>query len=68
MGHPKHAEVRAGYRVERSGRTARIILDGEWTTAQATALDAALQKIDLSGAQEIQIDASGLKKLDSAGA
>jgi phospholipid/cholesterol/gamma-HCH transport system permease protein len=68
VGHPKHADVRAGYRVERSGRALRLILDGEWTTAQATQLDAALQKIDLSGAQDVEIDASGLKRLDSAGA
>lgn len=68
MGHPKHAEARAWFRVERRGRVLRLILEGDWTTAEATQLDKALHGLSTADASEIEIDASGLTHMDSAGA
>ncbi len=64
----KHAETRAWYRAERRGRALRLIIEGEWTIAEAAQLDAALHGLSIGDAQEIEFDTTGLKHLDSAGA
>ncbi|MGQ0741141.1 MAG: ABC transporter permease [Alphaproteobacteria bacterium] len=68
MGHPILAEPRAGFRLERRGRAARLVLDGEWTIGESTRLDSELHGLDPGDAQEIEIDASGVERMDSAGA
>jgi phospholipid/cholesterol/gamma-HCH transport system permease protein len=68
LRHSKHAETRAWYRAERRGRTLRLIIEGDWTIADAAQLDAALQGLSIGDAQDIEFDTAGLKHLDSAGA
>ena len=67
-GKLKHAETRAWFHTERRGRALRLILEGNWTTAEATQLDASLRGLAVGDAPEIEIDANALKHLDSAGA
>jgi phospholipid/cholesterol/gamma-HCH transport system permease protein len=67
-GKLKHADTRAWFHAERRGRTLRLILQGNWTTAEATQLDASLRGLTAGDAPEVEIDASALKHLDSAGA
>jgi phospholipid/cholesterol/gamma-HCH transport system permease protein len=59
--------TRASVRVERGGRVARVIAEGEWTVRDAPRLDAELRKIDLGGASEAAIDGTAITRLDSAG-
>jgi phospholipid/cholesterol/gamma-HCH transport system permease protein len=59
---------RAQFRVEREGRLARLIADGEWTVRDAARIDSQLRNLDLADANEAVIDGNGIKRLDSAGA
>lgn len=68
LGKLKHAPPRAWFRAERKGRVLRLILEGEWITTEAAQLDAALRGLSTENTPEIEIDASALKHLDSAGA
>ncbi len=54
----------AWFRVERDVFTA----GGTWTVAESARLDEALQKLDAGPGRAIAMDASGIEKLDSAGA
>lgn len=58
---------RAQLRVERQGRIAHLIAEGEWTVRDAPRLDAQLRGINLDGASEAVIDGNGITRLDSAG-
>jgi phospholipid/cholesterol/gamma-HCH transport system permease protein len=62
------ASQRASLRVERQGRLARLVAEGEWTVRDAPRLDSELRKLDLGDANEAAIDGNGIKRLDSAGA
>lgn len=70
MGKHKHAhaEARASYRVEKRGRGLRLILEGEWITPEAARLDTALHGLSTADALEVEIDALGVTRMDSAGA
>jgi phospholipid/cholesterol/gamma-HCH transport system permease protein len=60
--------LRASFRIERQGRLARLVADGEWTVRDAPRLDSELRRLDLTGASEATINGSGISRLDSAGA
>lgn len=60
-------ESPATVRLESSGRTARLVLGGDWIVAEAARMDAALRALKVEGATPITIDGSGLARLDSAG-
>lgn len=62
------SDARARFRVERKPRLLRLVAEGEWTTRDATKLDAALKGIELGDAADAEIDAMGLNRIDSAGA
>jgi len=46
----------------------RLVLTGEWTTGEVSRLDGALRALPLESARQIDIDGSGITRLDSAGA
>jgi phospholipid/cholesterol/gamma-HCH transport system permease protein len=56
----------AWFKLDRAG--GRLALGGAWVTAQSARLDAALTSQDWGHGGDIAIDASGLERLDSAGA
>jgi phospholipid/cholesterol/gamma-HCH transport system permease protein len=59
---------RARFHMERQQRVVRLVAEGEWTTRDAAKLDTALHGISLGDAGTAEIDGSGIKRLDSAGA
>lgn len=61
------SNARARFRTERQPRLLRLVLEGEWTTRDAAALDVQLRSIDLGDAAQAEIDGSGLERIDSAG-
>jgi phospholipid/cholesterol/gamma-HCH transport system permease protein len=61
-------EGHAWHRAEKSGGLLRLIFGGDWNIGQAARLDEPLRDLDVAGVKEIEIDASGLKNLDSVGA
>jgi phospholipid/cholesterol/gamma-HCH transport system permease protein len=46
----------------------RLILGGEWVIDDASALDSSLRVLQLGGAREVEVDGSGIKRMDSTGA
>jgi phospholipid/cholesterol/gamma-HCH transport system permease protein len=66
--HDSLSGTRARLRTERKARRLRLVAEGQWTTRDAAALDAALRHIDLGDASEAEIDGTALERLDSAGA
>jgi phospholipid/cholesterol/gamma-HCH transport system permease protein len=60
--------ARALFRVERQGRTARLIAEGEWTVRDAPRLDSQLRSLNLGDASDAAIDGNKINRLDSAGA
>jgi phospholipid/cholesterol/gamma-HCH transport system permease protein len=62
------AGQRASLRVERQGRLARLIAEGEWTVRDASRLDSELRRLNLGDVNEAVVDGNGIKLLDSAGA
>src|SRR5271154_3183140 len=62
------SNARASFRLERKPRLLRFVAEGEWTTKDAAKLDVALHAIDIGDAVDAEIDGTGLKRLDSAGA
>ena len=60
--------ARARFRMERKPRSLRFFAEGEWTTKDAAKLDTALRAIQLGDAADVEIDGTGLERLDSAGA
>jgi len=59
-------EPQAWFKLDREGR--RLAIGGAWTIAESPRLDRELAGIDLGGRGDISIDASGISRLDSAGA
>ena len=58
----------ATLRLEKEGRSARLVIGGEWVVAEAARMDRELHGIDAGGSADIAIDGSGIVLLDSAGA
>ena len=58
----------ATVRLDRSGRDARLVLEGEWLVGEAARMDQALDTLDLANVSQIAIDASNVTHMDSAGA
>ena len=59
---------RATVRLDRTGRDARLVLEGDWLLAEAERLDETLRTLSLAGISQIGIDGSKVSHLDSAGA
>lgn len=57
----------ATVRLERRQGRVRLIAEGDWTITEATQLDKALEALDMGDAKDVEIDASALSSLDSAG-
>jgi phospholipid/cholesterol/gamma-HCH transport system permease protein len=57
----------ATVRLERRQNRVRFICEGDWTITEATRLDTELNALDVQNAREVEIDASTLSALDSAG-
>jgi hypothetical protein len=55
--------LRASFRIERQGRLARLVADGEWTVRDAPRLDSELRRLDLTGASEATINGSGISRV-----
>jgi phospholipid/cholesterol/gamma-HCH transport system permease protein len=58
----------AWYRAERRGNGLRLVLGGDWVTDEAAAMDNPLRTLDTAGANEVELDADGIHRLDSTGA
>jgi phospholipid/cholesterol/gamma-HCH transport system permease protein len=55
-------------RVDRAGRDARLIAEGDWLVAEAARMDEALRALTFAGVTQLVIDGSKISHLDSAGA
>lgn len=64
---PLVADNPASLRIERQ-RALRLIVHGDWVVAEAPRLDGELAGIDPGGLSQAEIDASGIDRLDTAGA
>jgi phospholipid/cholesterol/gamma-HCH transport system permease protein len=62
------SEPRAWYRTEQRDSVLRLILGGEWVIDDASALDSSLRVLQLGSAREVEVDGSGIKRMDSTGA
>jgi phospholipid/cholesterol/gamma-HCH transport system permease protein len=58
----------AALRLDRSGRTARLLLEGDWVVGEAARMDVALRALNPRGLADIAIDGRNIERLDSAGA
>jgi phospholipid/cholesterol/gamma-HCH transport system permease protein len=58
----------ATLRVEDKAGLYRIVAGGDWVTAEAPRLDAALHALHFQDSRDLEIDGSGIQHLDSAGA
>jgi phospholipid/cholesterol/gamma-HCH transport system permease protein len=58
----------AAFRLDRSGRSARLVLEGDWVVGEAARMDVALDTLDSRGVTEAAIDGRNIDRLDSAGA
>jgi phospholipid/cholesterol/gamma-HCH transport system permease protein len=59
---------RATLRLDRVGRDARLVLEGDWLLAEAERMDETLRKLSFAGISQIGIDGNKVSHLDSAGA
>jgi phospholipid/cholesterol/gamma-HCH transport system permease protein len=57
----------ASVRLERRQNRVRLICEGDWTVTEATKLDTDLAAIDIGDTRQVEIDASAVTSLDSAG-
>jgi phospholipid/cholesterol/gamma-HCH transport system permease protein len=55
-------------RVDRAGRDARLVVEGDWLVAEAARMDEALRALTFAGVTQLVIDGSKISHLDSAGA
>jgi phospholipid/cholesterol/gamma-HCH transport system permease protein len=55
-------------RVDRAGRDARLVVEGDWLVAEAARMDGALRALTFAGVTQLVIDGSKISHLDSAGA
>ena len=60
--------ARAFLRAERAPRLLKLIAGGAWVVSEAASLDSELLHFDFGSTPEAEIDATGLERLDSAGA
>jgi phospholipid/cholesterol/gamma-HCH transport system permease protein len=58
----------AKVKLETGQEAARLVCTGDWTLSELTRIDGDLARLDIRGARELQIDASGIDSLDSGGA
>jgi phospholipid/cholesterol/gamma-HCH transport system permease protein len=58
----------AAWRLDRSGRAARLVLEGDWVVGEAARMDGALNALNPGGLAEAAIDGRNIHRLDSAGA
>jgi phospholipid/cholesterol/gamma-HCH transport system permease protein len=63
-----HNDARAWYRTERRNARLHLVFGGEWVIEEAATLDSSLKSLQLEGSQEVELDASNISRLDSAGA
>ena len=56
------------FRVERAGRTVKVVAGGAWTVYRAETVDEGLRHIDTQNASAAEIDASAIDALDTTGA
>jgi phospholipid/cholesterol/gamma-HCH transport system permease protein len=63
----RRVDTPATLRTERRGNAVRIVVAGDWVTAEAARLDGETRAIATTGAGEAEIDGSGITALDSAG-
>src|SRR5471032_213126 len=61
------SDARARFQLERKPQLLRLVVEVEWTTKDAAALDVQLRAIVLGDVADAQIDGSGLDRIDSAG-
>src|SRR5437016_1524743 len=61
-------EAPATAELERTGRTARLVLEGDWLVGEAARMDATLRTLNVGGLSDLTIDGSKINHLDSAGA
>ncbi|HEY4265708.1 MAG TPA: MlaE family lipid ABC transporter permease subunit [Micropepsaceae bacterium] len=62
------SDARAWYRAERQNSVLRLILGGEWVLEESAPLDVSLRQLHLQGENEVEIDGTGITRMDSAGA
>ena len=60
-------DVRPWFKASRASRTLQLSAGGSWTVRHAAIIDPLLLAIDLDGISEIELDASGIARLDSTG-
>lgn len=61
-------DERAWFKTEQRQNDLRLTFGGEWVVAEAERLDEQLRRLDFGAAREIDMDGSGIARLDSAGA
>jgi phospholipid/cholesterol/gamma-HCH transport system permease protein len=64
---PARVGAPATVRIERGGKTIRIIAEGEWISQEAAKLDPEMRAITHDGMSAAEIDGSRISKLDSTG-
>ena len=64
----KNHKGKAWVTPEREPDRLRLVLGGEWVTAEIASVDEPLRRVGLEGANLVQFDCGGLERLDSAGA
>src|ERR1700761_3727795 len=60
-------ETPATGRLERRQSRVRLICEGDWTISEVTRLDTEINALRIDDVRDIEIDASALTSLDSAG-
>jgi phospholipid/cholesterol/gamma-HCH transport system permease protein len=60
--------ARAWCKAERQNSVLRLIFGGEWILEETAPLDVSLRQLHLQGEREVEIDAAGITRMDSAGA
>jgi len=58
----------ATLKLERTGRSARLVLAGDWLVGEAARMDETLRALNTTGVNDLLIDAGKIGHLDSAGA
>ena len=61
-------EQPAAVRLERRQNRVRLICEGDWTISEVSRMDGELAAIDIGDAREVEVDASAVGAMDSAGA
>jgi len=62
------SEPRAWYRTEQRDSVLHLMAGGDWVIDEAASLDPSLRALNVDGAREIELDGSGIARMDSVGA